>query len=397
MTRLRLQRLHEAQHQINANLVRFNVLACGRRFGKDIYEMNKAAECAVEGGAVGFGAPTYRMLLENWAAMVQLLAQVTTRRSVVERRLELTTGGVVDFYSLDKPDVIRGRKYHRFIINEAGFVPDLMDTWNFIIRPTLADYKGDAIIGGTPKGRNGFWQMYQRGQDDAESDWRSWHFTSYDNPHIDPAELDEMVRSMPERVARQEVYAEFIDDAGGVFRGVMAAATGKEQAEAIDGHEYAIGVDWGKSNDFTVLTVLDVTERAVAFMDRFNKIDYTVQTGRLKALAQRFRPFTIYVERNSMGEPLVEQLVRDGLPVQPFQTTNATKAAIIDALALAFEQQNITILNDPVSIGELQAFEMNRLPSGLSRYSAPEGLHDDTVMSLALAWQACGQDNWWFA
>jgi hypothetical protein len=88
-----------------------------------------------------------------------------------------------------------------------------------------------------------------------------------------------------------------------------------------------------------------------------------------------------------MGEPLVEQLQRDGLPVQPFLTTNATKAAAIDALALAFERGDIRILNDPVLIGELQAYEMERLPSGMMRYNAPSGMHDDTVMSLALAWQ----------
>jgi hypothetical protein len=89
-----------------------------------------------------------------------------------------------------------------------------------------------------------------------------------------------------------------------------------------------------------------------------------------------------------MGEPVIEQLIREGLPVQPFLTTNATKASAIDALTLAFERGELRILNDPVQIGELQAFEAERLPSGLTRYGAPEGMHDDTVMALALAWQS---------
>jgi hypothetical protein len=89
-----------------------------------------------------------------------------------------------------------------------------------------------------------------------------------------------------------------------------------------------------------------------------------------------------------MGEPLIEQLQRQGLPVQPFITTNATKAAAIDALSLAFERGELTILSDPVLVGELQAYEAQRLPSGMLRYTAPEGMHDDTVISLALAWQA---------
>jgi hypothetical protein len=113
-----------------------------------------------------------------------------------------------------------------------------------------------------------------------------------------------------------------------------------------------------------------------------------VQRARLGALAARYNPSAIIAESNSIGEPIIEQLQRDGLPVTGFQTTNATKAAIIEALALAFEQGSIKILNDPVLIGELQAYEMARLPSGMTRYGAPEGLHDDTVMSLALAWSA---------
>jgi hypothetical protein len=89
-----------------------------------------------------------------------------------------------------------------------------------------------------------------------------------------------------------------------------------------------------------------------------------------------------------MGEPLIEQLQRDGLPVRGFQTTNASKANAIEALALAFERAEIRIIDDPVLLDELQSYEMSRLPGGMIRYSAPDGLHDDTVMALALAWQA---------
>ena len=89
-----------------------------------------------------------------------------------------------------------------------------------------------------------------------------------------------------------------------------------------------------------------------------------------------------------MGEPLIEQLQRQGLPVTAFNTTNATKTQAIEALALAFERGDLKIVSDPTLIGELQAYEMERLSSGLVRYGAPEGIHDDMVMSLALAWTA---------
>jgi hypothetical protein len=259
-----------------------------------------------------------------------------------------------------------------------------MDAWNYVLRPTLADFRGDAYFLSTPKGHNGFWQMWQLGQQAEQTEWASWQMPS--TVGIVPAsEFESMRLSMPEKIYAQEILAQFIADAGGVFRRVMDSATAAEQKPQA-GHEYVMGVDWGKHNDFTVLTVLDVATRQMVAMDRFNQIDYSVQMGRLSALNSKYKPISIIAETNSMGDVLVEQMIRLGLPVQGFQTTNATKAAIIDGLSIAFERGEISIINDTTLVGELQAFEMERLPSGLLRYSAPPGIHDDCVMSLALAW-----------
>jgi hypothetical protein len=130
-------------------------------------------------------------------------------------------------------------------------------------------------------------------------------------------------------------------------------------------------------------------------VDRFNQIDYALQVSRLKALAEKFRPSSIIAESNSMGEPIIEQLQREGLPVQPFQTTQSSKIAGIEALAMAFERGDIAILPDPTLIGELQAYEQERLPSGLMRYGAPEGMHDDMVMSLMIVWHGITGGNQW--
>ena len=94
-----------------------------------------------------------------------------------------------------------------------------------------------------------------------------------------------------------------------------------------------------------------------------------------------------------MGKPNNDELRRMGLKVRDFTTTNTTKADAIENLAAAFEQGNIRILNDPILIAELQAYEVERLPSGMVRYSAPSGMHDDTVMSLALAWHGIGTQS----
>lgn len=270
-------------------------------------------------------------------------------------------------------------------------VPGLMDAWQYAIRPTLADFTGDAWFLSTPKGRNGFWQLWQRGRDSTSQEWRSWQMPSGVNPRLAQSEIEEMRTTMPERVFRQEILAEFLEDGGGVFRGVRRAATAVPHAGRLGGRTYVFGLDFARDNDFTVVTVLDATTMSMAAMDRFNQVDYHVQVGRVQALAERFSPAAIVAEANSVGAPVIEQMRRLGLPVVPFTTTNASKQISIDALALAFERGQLRILPDEVLIGELEAYTMERLPSGMLRYSAPDGGHDDCVISLALAFSGASR------
>lgn len=383
-----IPRPHKAQQNIIANSTRFNVLSCGRRFGKDILMINRLVTPETLPHPQAWFQPTYKSLLEVWREVVSILHPIIKRKSVQERRLEFITGGVLDFWSLDDVDAGRGRKYKRVIINEAGLVPHLLQAWNESIRPTLADLRGDAYIGGTPKGRNDFYRMFQRSH--SSDDWSSFQHPTHDNPNIAEEEIAAMAADMPEMGYRQEILAEFVEDGAGVFRGVMRAVDDVGQDEPIPDHQYLMGVDWGKHNDYTVIVVIDVTSGHVCHLDRFNKIDYVFQAQRLKVLADRFNPSQIIAEANSMGDAVIEQLQRMSLPVTPFQTTNATKKGAIEALSLAFERDSIRIPNDPVLIGELQAYESERLPSGNMRYNAPSGMHDDCVMALAICYSGMG-------
>lgn len=345
-------------------------------------------------GAAAWIAPTYKNTRPLWRWLLQATAMdVKAGRmqvSKAERSVSTHMGGFLGLYSGDNIDSVRGEAFHLVVIDEAARIAE--DAWADAILPTLADYDGDAILISTPKGKNWFWREWSLGKQGGEYS-ASWTAPTSANPDRNIQRAFRLARErVTERSFRQEWLAEFLEG-GEVFRRIQDAATATEQERAIDGHHYVIGVDWGKLNDFTVLTVIDGTLGAMAYMDRFNQIDYAVQLGRLKALCERFRPAMVLAERNSMGEPLVEQLQRDGLPVQPFQTTNASKAQAIDALTLAFERGDLAILPDPVLISELQAYEADQLPSGLTRYGAPEGMHDDCVMSLALAWHGAAQDT----
>ncbi len=387
-----LPRPHPAQQEVIDSAARFNVLAWGRRAGKSVLEIDRVCETALNGQPAAWFAPTYKYLAQAWRELCAVLRPVASRLQETEHRIELITGGVVEAWTLDSPDPARGRKYKRVVVDEAALVQRLDQAWNGAIRPTLVDLQGDAWFGSTPKGRNYFWTLFQRGQDPEETEWKSWQLPTAANPNIEASEIEAARLGTPEHFFLQEYLAQFIEDGGVVFRRVRESATSAGQDKAVEGHQYAFGVDWGKTNDFTVISVIDLTTREQVAIDRSNRVDYAVQVGRLTALNEQFKPSTIVAERNSMGEPVIEQLVREGLPVQPFLTTNATKAGIIEALALAFERQELSILNDPVQIGELESFEPTRLPSGLTRYAAPEGMHDDTVMALALSWSAIESD-----
>lgn len=348
-------------------------------------------------GKVAWIAPTYKNSrpLWRWAVTVTAPAVKANQMSIskTERTIETAGGGLLALYSGDNNniDAIRGEAFHCVVLDEAARLSE--GAWTDAIMPTLADYDGDAILISTPKGKNWFWLEWLKGQE-MSNEYASWHAPSSDNPIPSIRRAFEKVRDrISENTYRQEWLAEFIEG-GTVFRRITEAITAQRQERAQPGHSYVFGVDWGKHNDWTVISVLDIRDKALVYVDRFNQIDYTVQASRLRALCERFQPVTIIAESNSMGEPLIDQLRREGLPVTPFQTTNATKTAAIDGLALALERSEISIINDRVVVSELQAYEVERMPSGLLRYSAPEGMHDDCVMSLAIGWTGVANAPW---
>lgn len=382
-------RPHKGQAQVHNDPARFKVLACGRRWGKTRLGVNECLEVAAQGGRAWWVAPTYRMTEVGWRPLRQLATKLGWQVRLGDKQVMAPNGGEVSVRSSDNYDALRGEGLDFVVLDECAFIAE--PTWTEALRPALSDRLGKAMFISTPKGRNWFWRYWQLGQDTAQSEWRSWQFPTASNPFIKASEIEAARHSLPERTFEQEYLAHFMDDAGGVFRRVLAAAVLEPQDAPTPGHQYVMGVDWGKSNDWTVITVWDATTHDLVALDRFNQIDYAFQMERLRVLVDRWQPDCIRPEVNSMGEPLVEQLQREGLPVTPFVTTNASKAAAVEALALAFERGDIHIINDATLIAELQAFEMSRTVTGMTRYAAPEGMHDDMVMSAVMGYSAIAE------
>jgi len=192
-------------------------VCCGRRWGKTklseelIVSPDDTANGVLNGHPVAYFAPTYKMLMEVWREMVDLLFDITYAKSEQEKRIELHGGGVVDFWSLEDYNTIRGRKYKRAIVDEAAIVRELKKAWTEVIRPTLTDLKGDAWFLSTPKGKNNyFYEMAQNEQQYA--DWTFSQMPTSANPFIDPAEIEEARKQLDPLTFAQEYMASFVTE-----------------------------------------------------------------------------------------------------------------------------------------------------------------------------------------
>ncbi len=376
---------HPGQLEVHDSDARFKVLSAGRRWGKTRLGVNECLDAASKGGKAWWVSPSYKTSEVGWRPLRKLARKLPgVSVKLVDRLVEFPNGGFVAVRSADNPDSLRGEGLDYVVMDECAFMQK--EAWAEAIRPALSDRQGKALFISTPKGRNWFWEAYQRGVREEEG-WQAWTFPTISNPYIEPAEIEAAKRDLPEMIFRQEYLAEFIDDSGGVFRRVQEAAVLTPQ-EPQAGRQYVACVDVASSIDFTVVSVLDAESKEMVYMDRFNRVDYPVLIDRLESVYHRYNLTSMVVEANSIGRPVIDELVSRGLAIIAFTTTSATKQSIIQGLQASFENAQIKIVNDPVLVGELLSFESKRNPSGGFSYSAPAGMHDDCVMSLAFAWNA---------
>lgn len=393
---------HPGQKAIRQEARRLNFLAAGRRWRKSTLFLSVAVEAALKRQHIIWGGPTFDQVRVSWGEARHAAGGVADFKQQT-MTMTLPTGGAIIFRSLDDPDNARGHTADGVIIDEAGDVKEA--AWYEVLRPILIDTGGWAWIGGTPKGRNWFWREWMAAK--SREDSASWQIPTLgcevvdgqlvrkpnplENPFIPFAEIKQIFDTVPESTFRQEILAEFLQGEGVVFRNIQPCLKAPKDAtpEQHAGHRIVAGLDWAKHRDFTATSLMCADCFEEVARDRFNQIDYHFQRDRLKALYERWNVAHIEGEGNSIGEPNIEELQRDGLPVNSFQTTSTSKAPLIESLALCFEKVEAQWQDDPIWTGELEAYEIKvSSTTGRPSYSAPEGLNDDTVIARALAWRA---------
>lgn len=201
---------HDKQREFLDNRARFNVLKCGRRFGKTEICQELISEVIQEGGIVAYYSPTYKDLYEVWQESKRVFYDLIEHKDEQVKQIIFIGGAKLDMWSMEDPDSGRGRKYNRIIADECEKALKFQEAWQQTMRATLTDYKGDAYLLSTPKFGPTFFKELSRMHTKSDA-WRTFIYSTYHNPHIDKAEIDDAMAELPDPVFRCEYLAEDLD------------------------------------------------------------------------------------------------------------------------------------------------------------------------------------------
>jgi len=376
-----------SQYQVVRHPAKRKVICNGRRAGKTLLSAKTSVERALHGSRALYAAPTDDQTEMYWSYVKEWLDPLIkgglVRKLEKKKTIEFPNGGRIKAKTAWDADSLRGDYADFLILDEYAFMNP--DTWESVGQPMLLDNDGDAWFPSTPLRMNHFHDLYMKCHEDGDR-WASFHFTSESNPFLSKAALKELIADMDDEAYRQEILAEFLEGEGAVFRNIPANLWNPtaEDLEEHKNHKLILTIDWGKRNDFTIADLGCVDCQCELFMDRFNTVDYTIQRDRIKKIYDDWKPEIVLGEANAMGEPNLEQLNEDGVPISAFWSTHQSKSKIIRQLSLALEKEQWKWLDNPIATGELMSYEMKETRMGNLTFNAPKGKHDDTVITRAL-------------
>ena len=390
---------HSGQLPVHESTALRRILACGVRWGKTRCAAMESLAAMLQPRERSMGwvcAPTYDLAEKVFREIVVIAAEHLRHRIVVlkehEKRLVVRNmaGGLSEMRSrsADNPVSLLGEGLDWLVVDEAAQLKPAI--WQSYLSQRLIDRTGWALLISTPRGKGWFYEMHRRGQAGVDPDFNSWNLPSWTNPYLDRDVIEAERERIPERVFQQEYGGQFLEGTGQVFRNVRECATGT-YAPPEKGKYYYAGLDLAKTEDFTVLVILESKTGRVVLTDRFHRLDWHLQVARIKAALDRYNKADVLVDSTGKGEPVFETLQAEGCSAFPYAFTSKSKMALIDNLSLMLEKRLLTIPKPelwPEGIDELESFEYSVSDAGTTRTSAPAGIHDDCVIALALAcWQ----------
>jgi len=378
---------HPGQQAIMNHGARFRIVACGRRWGKSEMAAHLALEAALEtpSATVWWVAPTYEQAnsygFDKLKPLLSPAITAGTPKRSKPRQIELVNGSTLSFRSAEREDSLRGGGVNFLVLDEAGSIPDR--AWTEELRPTLSDTQGDMLAIGTPKRRNWFYDWFQRGQSGEYPAVASFQAPTKQNPHVPDSEVEDARDDIPEREFRREYQAEFLEETGGVFTDLETRVLADYDPGRVDGEEpYTTGVDFARSDDYTVILTLDDGGRLVHF-DRVRGAGWPEIQRRIESAAEAYAG-PVYLDA-TRDNKIVADLEAAGVRVEPVNFGGGTKQDLVQNLITTVEQGSVTLPDVDPLVHELQVFEFEETSAGNTRYHAPDGFKDDCVDALALA------------
>ncbi len=386
------------QLEVLRNKARFKFLKIHRKAGKTALASNKLIiSCLKWRGIAWYVAPTYTQGKEiMWRDPDMLFKYIppeilSRKPNESELTVPFVSGSILAIKGADKPDSLRGPNPKIVVLDEVYLMKK--EIWEEILLPiAMANPEMEIWLIGTTKPTGRFWhdlyEVFEKRMKAGDENYYAMTLTADDSGILGPEQLAEAKATMTQAAFEQEFSLVFHGEDGVVFRGIERCIIERDEREtpAEKGFRYRFGIDLARVQDWTVLTGINRANFTVDYFDRFNQIDYQLQKARIEATLRRYNNAEANVDATGVGDPIVEDLQKRGLAVNGVTLTEASKANIITNLAIHIEQGKIKIPKAMTElIEELRIFGFEVTKAGRTRYSAPEGRHDDCVISLALA------------
>jgi hypothetical protein len=358
--------LHPAQLKVFASKARFVVVAAGRRFGKSDLAAKRSIVKAFDARNVQkkpvwlVGPVQPQMKQIYWDMLLRLTEPVRKSFHINDGNITLINDVQIGLRGADRPDNMRGTGLWDVTLDE--FADTKPQTWESILRPALSDVKGSAMFIGSPKGRNHFYHLCQAAQADTTGEWEYFHFTTLDNPFIDPVEVEAARRTMSSSMFRQEYMASFETGGSDMMKLEWLKYSDEEPKEGV----FFVAVDLaGFTQDDggpkSLYSALDRTSIAIVKIDQVTGKWWVkrIEAGRwgVEETARRIvaaivevRPVAFGIEKGALYRavaPYLEKLAaKKNVPIRARQLShdNLNKTnRVVWALQGRFEHGNIVL------------------------------------------------------
>jgi hypothetical protein len=380
------------QQEVFKDTTRFKVVAAGRRCGKSrmaaVTLLIEGLKCP-QGSAVLYVSPTMgqsRQII--WDLLLDLGREVIQSSHVNNLDITLINGARIYVRGADRPDTLRGVSLTYAVLDEVADIKP--EAWEQVIRASLSDKRGRALFIGTPKGRNWFYDTFKLGESEDDPDWKSWHFTTADNPLIDQAEIDSAKKTLSSFAFKQEFMASFTNAGSDIFKEEWI----KYGVEP-DYGSYFIAVDLAgfeevakqaanskKRLDESAISIVKVTDDGKWFVKKIEHGRWDIRETAAKILMaiRDYRPLSVGIERGALKNavlPYLSDLMRKNntfAHIVDLTHGNRKKAdRIIWALQGRFEHGRIVLNSEE---------DWDEFVDQLILFPA-QGVHDDLPDSLS--------------